>query len=212
VFLKKRSNYFYIEMNSIMDNIKQRRSIRSYKNKKIPKKLIEDIIEAGRFAPSAHNSQQCRFIIINNKKTIKKCSEHIKRWFKVRLPLKPIISLFNKKLLKTIEGAEKRVFNDKDLFFYDAPLLILICAKDNSWAPKDASCAAQNMMLAARSLNIGSCWIGYADHVLNKSRPLLDELGVPKDLMIHSTLVFGYPESFPKGVVPRKKDNVIKWI
>ena len=200
-------------MNQTIKTIKERRSIRKYTNKKIPKNLIKDMIEAGRFAPSAHNSQPWKFIIITKEKTIKECSESIKRWFKRNLIWKPIISLFNKKMLRTIESAEKRVFNDQDLFFYNAPLLVLICAKDNKWSPKDCSCAAQNMMLAARSMSIGSCWIGYADYVLNKKRKLLNKLGVPANMKVFAHLVFGYPDKFPNHIIPRNKEkDIVKWI
>jgi len=198
-------------MNTIIDNIKNRRSIRKFKDKKIPKSTIKEIIEAGRFAPSAHNSQPWHFVVIDDRNKIKKLSDYIKNWFKKKLIWKPIISLFNKKILRTIESAEKRIFNDKDLFFYGAPVLILICAKDNKWADKDCGCAAQNMMLAARSLNIGSCWIGYADYVISKNKRLQAELKIPEGMKIKSHLVFGYTERFP-GPIPRKEEDVVNWV
>lgn len=199
-------------MNSVIENIKKRRSIRQYTDKKIPKKLVEEIISAGRFAPSAHNTQPWRFVVIKDSRKIKELSDYIKKWFKRRLILKPIISLFSKKLLKTLESAEKRLFIDQDLFFYGAPLLVLVCAKPNRWAEKDCSCAAQNMMLAARSLGIGSCWVGYADYVIGKSKRLQKELKIPSGTKIQANLVFGYPKRFPDAVVPRKKEKVVEWV
>jgi len=198
-------------MNQTIKTIKERRSIRQYQDKKIPENIIKEIIEAGRYAPSAHNAQPCRYIIIENKNTIKECSQYIRNWFKKKLIWKPIVSLFNKKILKTIESAEKRIFNDKDLFFYGAPLLVLICAKDNKWTDKDCSCAAQNMMLAARSLGIGSCWIGYADYVFNKSRKMMKKLGVPKNMKVKAHIVFGYTDRFP-APIPKDDSDIVGWV
>jgi len=199
-------------MNPIIQNIKNRRSIRKYKNKKIPKKLIGEMIEADKYAPSSHNSQPWRFIVITNKKKIKELSEHIKSWFKRRLSLGFFIGFFNKKIKNELEVAKKRLVKE-DLFFYNAPLLILIYAKPNRFTVQDCSLAAQNMMLAARSLNIGSCWIGFADLVINRKRKLMTSLGVPKDHKIMAHLIFGYPIKFPEKAGERKKETgVVKWI
>ena len=52
----------------LMDAIKTRRSIRNFKNKEIPKEIIEDIIEAGRFAPTGKNAQNVSFIVLEKDK------------------------------------------------------------------------------------------------------------------------------------------------
>ncbi len=199
-------------MNSVIENIKQRRSIKKYKDKKIPRKLIDEIIEAGRYAPSSHNSQPWRFIVITNKKKIKELSNYIKDWFKKRVKLALLIGLFNKKIKEELEVARKRLVN-QDLFFYDAPVLVLVCAKPGRFAKVDCACAAQNMMLAARSLEIGSCWIGFADMAVNKNRRLMNKFGVPKHYKIMAHLIFGYPVKFPENAFERKKEStIIKWI
>ena len=200
-------------MGSIIKNIKQRRSIRRYKDKNIPKKLIKDVIEAGRYAPSSHNSQPWRFVVVTDRKKIKEVSDHIKDWFKGRLKLGAFLGIFNKKVKKDLEGAKQRLFTEQDLFFYDAPLLVLICAKPGRFTKVDCACAAQNMMLAARDLGIGSCWIGYADLVVNRSRKLMDSLGVPRDCKIIGHIIFGYPIKFPSKASERKKEaDILKWI
>lgn len=196
-------------MNKVLDNIRNRRSIRKYKDKAIPKAIIKQIIEAGRYAPSSHNSQPWRFIVITNKKLIRELSDMIKEWYKHLLKLAPLAS-FNKSLKRLAEAGKQRVESDKDMFFYDAPLLVLICAEPKGFALVDCSCAAQNMMLAARSLGIGSCWIGFADRAF-VSKKLMDKAGVPKGLKVMASLVFGYPLKFP-GIVSRKEEaDIVKW-
>jgi len=200
-------------MNQVIENIKSRRSIRKYVDKGVPSDVIKEIIDAGRCAPSSHNSQPWRFIVIEDKKKIEELSDYIKNWFKKRLIFGKIAGLFYKKVKNEIESAKKRLFTEDDFFFYDAPLLILICSKAGRFSIQDCSLAAENMMLAGRSLGIGSCWIGFADMVVNKNRKLMAELGIPKGYKIMAHLIFGYPVKFPESAFPRNKEaNVIKWI
>ena len=200
-------------MNQIIDNIRKRRSIRKNKDKAVPRKIIEEIIEAGRYAPSSHNSQPWRFVVVTNRKKIRELSDYIKRWFRARLKLGRIAAIFSSPLKEGIEKIKKRTYTEQDLFFYDAPLLVLICSKKGTFHIKDCSCASQNMFLVAKSLDIGSCWIGFADLVLSKSRRILTELGIPRDHELMATLIFGYAEKFPKQAFPRKEEAaIIKWI
>ncbi|MFH1642406.1 MAG: nitroreductase family protein [Nanoarchaeota archaeon] len=198
-------------MNQVIENIQARRSIRKYSKKKIPKTIINQIIEAGMFAPSSHNSQPWKFIIIENQEYIKNLSEYIKKWFRCRILFGKIGSVFSGKRKEEIKSAEKRVSSKKDLFFYDAPLLVMIYAKQNRFSLQDCSLAASNMMLFARSLGIGSCWIGFADMVINKNRKILNKLGVPIGYKVMAHLIFGYPDKFPENAYPRK-ESVVKWI
>lgn len=199
--------------NQIIKNIKNRRSIRSYKGKSVPRGIIKEIIEAGRYAPSSHNSQPWRFIVITNRKKIKELSESVKDYYRRLVRLGAILTAFSRKLRKLSDSAKKRIDTDKDLFFYNAPVVILICAKEGRFSVQDCSCAAQNMMLAARSLGLGSCWIGFADVALNKNRKRLNGLGVPNDMYVIATLTVGYPEKFPGKAFPRKKEaDVLSWI
>ncbi len=200
-------------MNPVIKNIRQRRSIRRYTQKPIPKNLIEEIIGSGRYAPSSHNSQPWRFVVITSKSKIKELSDHIKKWFRLRSQLGNIVGLFNKKIKQELGAAKQRVITEQDLFFYDAPLLILVCAKPGRFSNVNCACAAQNMMLAARSLGIGSCWVGFADMVINKDRALMDELGVPKECKVFVHLIFGYPVKFPEKAFSRKDEaGIVKWI
>ena len=200
-------------MNPIIDNIKNRRSIRKYLDKEVPKDIVKEIIEAGRYAPSSHNSQPWRFIVITDRSVIKEVSDAIKSFFRTRFQLGKIVGMLNKKIQREIAEGEKRIFTEQDLFFYDAPCLIMICAKPERFSKVDCACAAQSMMLAARSLGIGSCWVGFADMAINKNRSLMAKLGVPSDCKAMAHLIFGYPIKFPELALDRKQEaDVVKWI
>jgi len=197
-------------MNSIINNIKNRRSIRKYKDKKIPKKLIKEIIESAKYAPSSHNRQPWNFTVITSRKTIDELSEDIKSWYKSIIKLSLPLSFINE-VKKSVKEMSKRAKSEKDLFFYHAPAVIIIHAPNKKFFQQDCACAAQNMMLTARSLDIGSCWIGFADIVLNKSAKISKKIGIPMAHNVMATIALGYPEKFPENALPRK-DCEIDWV
>ena len=198
-------------MNTTIDTIKNRRSIRKYIDKKISDKTIKELIEAAKLAPSSHNGQPWNFTIIANRKKVKELSDGIKAWFSNKIKLGKLVTWIVPPIKKQIDAVSNRIFTDKDLIFYEAPLVVLIHAKKGKFTLQDCSCAAQNMMLAARSLGIGSCWIGYSDMVLNSSNQIKQKLNIPKENAIMASLVFGYPLKFPDNALPRK-DNSVEFV
>lgn len=200
-------------MNQIMANIKSRRSRRDFIDRSIPEGLVEEIIEAGRYAPSALNRQTWKFIIITNKDCIKGLSRIVKG---ITEKLAKYLALL--KLLKPalrdpqIVGAIKKTLSaDCDRVFHNAPLLILIVSdKKEPYAAKDCSMAAQNMMLYANSVGIGSCFVGRAE-ILERSREAREIIGLPHNHKIQSAIVFGYATRDENGP-NRRNDNILKWV
>ena len=95
--------------------------------------------------------------------------------------------------------------------FYDAPLLIFVAGEKSRFDVYDCSMAAQNMMLAARSLDIGSCWIGTAVTLANEPK-IKAELGFPEDHQVHAAIIFGYPKKgFPQAP-PKHPPQILKRI
>lgn len=190
-------------MNVVIENIKNRRSTRRYKDAALPREVIDRIIEAGIFAPSSHNTQPWNFTIVTNKARIDALSEQIREWYGYITSIGKPFS-FMQKVRKAVEEMRARVDSDKDLFFYHAPCVIIIHAKPQEFFQKDCACAAENMMLAARSLEVGSCWIGFADIVFNRSKKVRQSVGIPASHRVMATLIFGYAEKFPAQALPRK--------
>ncbi|MCX9025598.1 MAG: nitroreductase [Candidatus Methanoperedens sp.] len=189
------------EENPVIVNIKTRRSVREYLDTPLSEETIKKIIDAGRYAPTGLNLQPWRFIVLQNKGMLKKLSYYAK----------PI-------LVKNLEGRNdagalnflKRVQDTNFNLFYNAPVLILVIgSKNNALTDYDCSMCAGNMMLAANSLGIGSCWIGGAA-VIQQSEELMAELKIPQDYKIVAPLIFGYPGTMPQ--TPEKREPVIFWI
>ena len=148
---------------SPIELILSRRSVRRFEQKAIPKEVLNRILEAARQAPSAANRQPWRLIII----TDDNLKSQLSRGF------------FNR-------------------FIKNAPLTIVGCANTRAlltgkWAVIDTSIALENVVLAAWTLGVGSCWIG--DFKEKKIKQLLN---VPSDWAIVALLALGYPAEKPK--------------
>ncbi len=171
-------------METVMDIIKKRRSIRVYKDKALPKKVIGSILEAAKYAPTARNAQELEYKVISNKALMAKLSDGILAAVqKEGMPL------------KGPPGARPD-------FFHGAPLLIVITApKDNFWAVTDAALAVQNIMLYCTSVNLGACFIGMAQ-LIQRDGKSLKALRIADDMNIVAAVICGYPDEDPP---PREK-------
>ena len=177
-----------------MEAIKLRRAIRSFEDKLVPDSAIQTMLEAATYAPSAINVQPWKFTLITNKATMKQLSETAKPALLRMLP-----DVGDEGLV----GLKKMLSNPQYNIFYNAPLLIFVSGIKSPYAIYDCSMAAQNMMLAAYTLSIGSCWIGTAVGLANDPK-VKTELGVPDDHEVHAAIIFGYPKGgFPKA--PEKR-------
>jgi len=204
-------------MNQIMTNIKSRRSRRGFLERRIPDDIIREIIEAGRYAPSALNKQPWKFIVITNKPVIKKLSSIVKKKTLRIIRFLPLLKLLKPALKdpQVMGAIKKTVSADSDTVFYDAPLLMVIAAdkRGGHFVAKDCALASQNMMLYAHSVGISSCFIGRAD-LLMMSKEAKGIIGLPPHHVIQAALVFGYvaQDKDAPSAPARRKDNVIKWV
>jgi nitroreductase len=113
-----------------------------------------------------------------------------------------------------IEGMNRmiRMLSDPERnIFHNAPMLVMVLASPFCQTPvEDGSVAAENMMLAAWSMGIGSCWVGFASP-LQYSPEFMSEAAIPSDHRLVASLVFGYPK---KASHDGKRDEakILKWI
>lgn len=167
-------------MDNLMEIIRQRRSVRSYEARPLPKEVIHDILEAARYAPSARNAQPLEYKVITDKTMIGRLSDGISEAMK-----KDGYSL-------------KAPPNVRLNYFYNAPLLIIITApRDNTFAVSDGAIAADNIMLYATSIGLGTCFIGMA-RLIMRSPELMKELNITEDKNIVAAVVCGYPDGWPE--------------
>lgn len=194
------------QRNETLTTIYNRRAVRKYENKSVSKKLIEELIAAGRMAPSAMNKQQWKFYVVTNKELIHTFSNDI-----AKTAFKETVKKGLKGVLKTLSGmlhfAQTFTLSSiKDPVFYDAPVVIFITSpKTNEWAGLDIGMCAQNMMLAAKSLGLDTCPVGFGKFVEHtKHYSLLD---IPPTEQVQLSVIVGYGDEQPP-VHERKTDNV----
>lgn len=166
-------------MNETLQVIKNRRSIRAFKAEQIRDSALGDILEAGLSAPNAMNSQKWHFTVVQKMEVIDQMAKDIADIMK---------SSGNP---AAVERASKPDFN----VFYKAPTVIILSAEENyNFAKNDCSTAAQNMFLAAESLNIGSCWINGVVALFSseKGANYKKELGIPNNYDVICSVSLGY--------------------
>lgn len=188
--------------NAVLDNIYQRRSVRNYSNKEVTDEVIKEIIRAGTYAPTAVNKQPWRFVVVKNRQLIEEYDERARKAF-----LTAYKDAEHPDLGRYIQYLSKPTTR----IFYGAPVLILVFASPDVINDHDCALAAENMMLAAQSLGIGSCWIGLALG-LGYDEEFLKEAEVPEGHKLIAPLIFGYPANDNLKAPSRKSDVILKWI
>lgn len=169
-------------MNPVIQAIKERRSIRRYKPDMVPMELIEQIVEAGTYAPTGKNTQSPIIVVITNKE------------------LRDRLSQWNAQIMQT-----------KSDPFYGAPVVLLVLANKNiKNHVYDGSLVMANLMLAAHSLGLGSCWINRAkeEFATEEGQALLREIGIEGDYEGIGHCILGYPAMANPKAMARKENWV----
>jgi nitroreductase len=163
-------------MSNLIDIIKKRRSIRRYKDKALDTETIRLLLEAARLSPTARNMQELKYKVVTDKAIMGKLSDDIKSIIKRE---NPALTMRETPL------------------FYGAPLLIIITGpKDNVWVGTDAALAAQNIMLQATELGLGSCFIGMAKF-MDKDKALMELVHLDDGQMIGAVVICGHSDEEP---------------
>lgn len=175
----------------VIEVIRFRRSIRKFKQKEIPKEVIEQILEAGRLTHTAKNMQDVSFVVLDREKG--RIEQMAVRMFQM---LKPFADLLSPMARNTkIDG---------HFFFFHAPIAIVILAKDKT----NGILAAQNMEFVAEANGLGVLFSGFFTMAANTSRKLKRSLGIPEGKRAAMTLVLGYPDIKYLRSAPREKADV----
>jgi nitroreductase len=183
-------------MNNTLDIIKKRRSVRSFKPEQIADAEIAAIIEAGTYAPSGRGDQSWFFTVVQNAGLLHELSEAVKH----------IYAKMDNPFLQS-QGK-----NEKYHLFYHAPTVIIVSGNKEALLPElDCAVCVENMLLAAESLNIGSCWISGLDLLANAGGPVLTKLNIPDNYKPYFSVSLGFKKTENSKAAPRK-ENIINFI
>jgi nitroreductase len=194
---------------SILDAIYQRRAVRSYQPEKVDELAIRELLDAAVQAPTAIHQEPWRFVIIQDSVILHRLSDRAKA-----LALEEAAK--HHELLKAPGAAPSGdmlslLTHPGFNIFYNASTLIVICGKPLSqYVTADCWLAAENLMLAACALGLGTCCIGFSIPVLN-TPVVKQELGIPLDVTAVAPIIVGYPQG-PTAPVPRKAPDILRWV
>ena len=169
-------------MNETMNALLTRRSCRSYKSDPIPQEVLQRILEAGTYAPTAMGRQS---------------------------PI--IIAVTNREMRDRLSAMNAAVMGSQNDPFYGAPVVLVVLA-DKSVGPYlyDGSLVMGNLMLAAHAEGLGSCWIHRAKEEFESAegKQILCDLGVEGEYEGIGHCILGYPAAPAAEPKPRKENYV----
>lgn len=169
-------------MNEIIKNMMERRSCRSYKEEQIKDEELKLILTAGEWAPSGMGAQSPMLVAVQNPELIKR------------------LSSMNAEVMGTTSDP-----------FYGAPTIVVVFADTKlPTYVEDGSLALGNMMNAAASIGVDSCWIHRARQVFasEEGKALMKEWGVPESYAGVGHCILGYAKAPLAAGKPRKEDYI----
>jgi nitroreductase len=183
----------------LIDAIKARRSIRKFRDDPVPDEIIDELLEAGRLAPSGSNLQPWRFIIVKSEEAKRELEGVTPYRFAVRAPVLFVCcadltasGMRDKRITELIEsGAFTAVdMDDPNSGKYGRSLSESISVK--GYLSLNVAIAIEHIVLRATDLGLGSCWIGRFDQ--EKTKKIL---GLGDDIFVVLLLPIGYPAQEP---------------
>ncbi|MEE0510386.1 MAG: nitroreductase [Peptococcaceae bacterium] len=173
-------------MNEVLKNIQERRSCRKYKSDMVPDALIDQVIEAGLYAPSSLGQQSGLIVAVTDPAT------------------RDQLSKLNARFTKNPDSDP----------FYGAPVVLIVLARTERQAQFCDGCLMmENMMLAAQSLGLGTCWIHRATEMYqtDEGKNFLASVGVEGEVIGVGHCILGYPDTdLPEP--PARKDGRVFYV
>lgn len=185
-----------------------RRSCRIFdEHQPLSREILEDLVSFARMAPSASNNQMWTFTLLPDRLSVVRLVDEVAAAFDAinAMATNPLarlaMKLLGKKDLENwranyMESMVNRLNQWRDdgwdRFFYHAPAAMVIACKNEANMPvADCNLAAQNVMLAAHAMGLGSCYIGYAVNALGRRAEARRAIGLPEGETAHVVLALG---------------------
>jgi len=193
---------------SALDAIFTRRSVRAYAPQVVDEATVRALLDAAVQAPTAMHAEPWAFVVVQDRAALERISDRAKgSWAKQADHFRDLHASVD----ATVATAfAERLASPDFCLFYDATTLIAIGARPlGPFVTADCWLAAENLMLAASALGLGTCCIGSAVPALN-STETKSELNIPPDVEIVAPIVVGAPRG-PAAAVPRKDPAIVSW-
>jgi len=186
--------------------LRSRRSIRNFKEKQVPRKILTKLIEIARYAPTGSNTQPVHWLVIKNTKEVKRLAGLVADWMRFLLSTGDEYAL-TAHLDRVVAAWDKGI----DRILRNAPHLIVAHGL-STLTPSQTSCiiALTYLELAAPSFGLGTCWAGYFNGAANFYPPLQEALALPQDHLPYGSMMIGYPK-YSYQRMPIRNEPEITW-
>ncbi len=191
--------------------MRSRRSCRMYRDKPMDRAVLEDLVRIGITAPSGTNSQAWTFTLLPTRKAMQRFGELTARFFRqlnflARLPPARLASrifsgdtlgqYYRENYERVTEALDDYDRTGRDLLFHGAPAAIFIGGTPDGTTPReDALLAAQNILLAAQAMGLGTCLVGYAVEALANDPRIKHDMGIPPNERVYAVIAVGHPKA-----------------
>lgn len=170
-------------MNEVLEALKNRRSVRKYKPEQIKEEELKAVLEAGIYAPTGMGMQSPKIVVVQDPETVKKLS-----------------------------GMNAAIMGTNSDPFYGAPTVLVVLADPSRpTCVEDGSLVMGNLMNAAYTVGLGSCWIHRARQEFDspEGKALLRQWGIPEHYIGVGHCILGYADGEPAPAKPRKEDYIV---
>lgn len=196
-------------MNKIIENMLNRRTIRTFTEEKVDVEILKEIVKAGLYAPSSRNKQLWHFTVIQDENLLRELNADTKSAIKKYAKEK----VSDEKALNTLLS---RADNDSYDTFYKAPVAIIVSVDTTDvTSPADCAVASQNLMLAAESFGLGSCWIGFVKNLFKldeaKGKKYCEKFNIPENYMPSHAILIGHKKN-PSGKASARRENTVTYV
>ncbi len=194
---------------TVADAIYGRRSVRAYRDTPVEITEVRALLHAAVQAPTAMHAEPWVFVVIQDRAELQRLSDVAKQEMVLQAHLyrdlhDPAVTPKNGGFLKALGRPD---FN----IFYDAGTLMLIGGRAvNPFVAGDCWLAAENLMLAATAMGLGTCCIGSALTAVN-TPAVKTSLGIPADVTIIAAIIVGAPADVP-APTGRKEPVILNWL
>jgi len=186
-------------MNTFDELLKNRRSVRNFKETPVPEEIVTAIIQDSTLAPSSGNEQPWQFVVVLDKSFMADISRDCKESLLRKIAQNP--NDYAKKYETLLNKAEYNIF-------YNAPALVFIVGtKQLKNSEVNCTLAASYFMFSAVNHGLGTCWISFAKFVSDDR--IKKKLGLDPDLFIVAPIIIGYPKKIPASP-PRNPAKILR--
>jgi nitroreductase/NAD-dependent dihydropyrimidine dehydrogenase PreA subunit len=194
------------DADTVKNFLHARRSIRQYKNKVVSRKLLADLIDTARYAPTASNAQQVHWTVIQNPEDVRKLAGLVVDFTKMILPV-----LTDVERAKRMQRLVDAWADGKDRVVRGAPHLIVVHSPtDQPFPAADCATALAYLELYAYAKGLGTCWAGYVTAAAGMHEPLIKALNMPAGHKCYGVVMVGYPK-YRYHRIPIRNKALVSW-